>query len=49
VHARHHRRSARLTPSRLRDLLPKELLQTVPPTIDPDAVGRMLASAFPPA
>jgi hypothetical protein len=29
--------------------LPKELLQTVPPTIDAEAVARALASAFPPA
>jgi hypothetical protein len=29
--------------------LPKELLQTTPPTIDAEAVARVLASAFPPA
>lgn len=29
--------------------LPKELLQTVPPTVDAQAVARALASAFPPA
>jgi hypothetical protein len=29
--------------------LPKELLQTVPPTIDAQTVARVLASAFPPA
>lgn len=29
--------------------LHKELLRTTPPTIDPDAVARVLASAFPPA
>jgi hypothetical protein len=29
--------------------LPKELLQTVPPTIDAQTVARALASAFPPA